>query len=340
MQVKLEQLQQHLQQQLARCYLIHGNDTLLLQEAADAVRSKACAKGFMGRELFHVESGFDWHQVGAADQTMSLFSSCKLIELRLTSGKPGNAGATALQQLIRNLNPDNMLLICSGKLDYSAQNSKWYKAIGQAGVCIAIWPLESGAIEGWIKQRARTMQLSLTDDAVGLLATRTEGNLLATQQELDKFALLSDHDPISIEQVDAQVGRHARYSSFQLVDAALGGDARRALDILYELRQEGIEALALSWVFAREIRLLERLLRHPQGVEAGLRQEKVWNKRKLFFRNAAKHHTSQGCTALLRLCQRIDQAQKGIEVDHIWDRLIDLTLGLSGVNCTPSISCL
>jgi hypothetical protein len=32
---------------------------------------------------------------------------------------------------------------------------------------------------------------------------------------------------------------------------------------------------------------------------------------------------------LLSLCQWIDKVQKGIEIDNIWDRLIDLTLGLA-----------
>jgi DNA polymerase-3 subunit delta len=329
MRIKPEQLQQHLQQPLASCYLIHGDETLLIQEAADAVRSKARGEGFLERELFHVEGHFDWNQIGTADQAMSLFTSRKLIELRLPSGKPGDAGSKYLQQLIHNQNPDNMLLICSGKIDTNAQRSKWYKAIQQTGVCIAVWPLEQGSIASWIKHRAKTMQLILTDDAACMLAERTEGNLLATQQELEKFTLLPDNDSIGIEQVDSQVGLHARYSSFQLVDAALGGDARRSLNILYGLHQEGTEALTLIWVFARNIRLLERLLQHPQGIEAGLCQERVWDKRKAFFNYAAKHHTTQSCATLLRLCQRIDQAQKGIGMDNIWDRLTDLTLGLA-----------
>lgn len=329
MRIKSERLQHHLQQRLEGCYLIHGDDILLLQEAVEAVRNKACVEGFTDREVFHVEGRFDWNQVAAADQAVSLFACRKLIELRLTSGKIGEAGSKTLQQLIKHNNPDNILLICSSKLDASVQRTKWYKVIEQAGICVSVSPLESKAMTGWIKQRAKTMHLNMTDDAAKMLAARTEGNLLATQQELNKFTLLPDCETIDIEQVYEQVGSHARYNSFQLIDAALGGEVYRSLDILYRLRQESVEPLALIWVFAREIRLLERLLQNPQGIAAGLHQEKVWNKRKQFFNYAASQHTVQSCTKLLSLCQWIDKVQKGIEIDNIWDRLIDLTLGLA-----------
>src|SRR5687768_15244927 len=45
---------------LSSIYLVSGDEPLLVNEAADAVRARARAEGFTERELHVVERGFDW----------------------------------------------------------------------------------------------------------------------------------------------------------------------------------------------------------------------------------------------------------------------------------------
>ncbi len=59
----------------------------------DAIRNKARHEGFLERDLFHAEGRFDWQQITASDQAMSLFSSRKIIEIRIPNGKPGKEGS-------------------------------------------------------------------------------------------------------------------------------------------------------------------------------------------------------------------------------------------------------
>ena len=92
MRIKPDQLQNHLTRGLAGCYMVHGDEPLLQQEICDAIRTKARQEGFLERDLFHVEGRFDWQQITASDQAMSLFSSRKIIEIRMPSGKPGKEG--------------------------------------------------------------------------------------------------------------------------------------------------------------------------------------------------------------------------------------------------------
>ena len=46
MQIKADQLGRHLSQHMQRLYVLHGEEPLLMQEAADAIRAAARAQGF------------------------------------------------------------------------------------------------------------------------------------------------------------------------------------------------------------------------------------------------------------------------------------------------------
>tara|TARA_B110000881_G_C18535607_1_gene495614 strand:- start:3 stop:1007 length:1005 start_codon:yes stop_codon:yes gene_type:complete len=330
MRIKPDQLQNHLAKSLAGCYMVHGDEPLLQQEACDAIRHKARQEGFLERDLFHAEGRFNWQQITASDQAMSLFSSRKIIEIRIPSGKPGKEGAAALSLLLAQPNPDNLVLISSGKIDSKSQTSKWFKALDTAGVCIAVFALEAQHMGRWINQRSQTLGLKITPEACQLLSQRTEGNLLATAQELEKFTLNGAGFEITADQIDADVGGLARYSNYQLVDTALTGQAHHSLTMLYGLKEEGTKAMDILWVLSREIRLLSSVINHPQGLEAGLTQARVWEKRKAYLRTAAQQHNAHSAQHMLHQCEAIDQCVKGVSKANAWDLLGALIMQLAG----------
>ena len=54
MQVALAQLSPHLQRGLSPLYVLHGDEPLLQQEAADAIRATARAQGYTERSSYTV----------------------------------------------------------------------------------------------------------------------------------------------------------------------------------------------------------------------------------------------------------------------------------------------
>lgn len=329
MRIRPEQIAQNLQN-LAPCYLVHGDEPLLLQELGDEIRKAAKGHDFLDRDLFHVEGRFDWQQISAADQAMSLFSSRKIVEIRIPSGKPGKDGGATLLELAENPNPDNLVLVVAGKIDGAGQKSKWYKAFEKNGVTVPVYPLEIGDMPRWINQRANKLGLQIDARAAQLLAQRTEGNLLATAQELEKFTLRTATSPISAEEVANDVGGHARYSSFQLIDEALNQNPQRALTILNGLHEEGSEPLAILWVFAREIRIISKIISHSGGIQAGVDQARIWPKKRVgIMQKAASSHSASSVQTMLDLCLRIDQSSKGASHENAWDLLSILTLTLA-----------
>ena len=239
MNLAADRLEAHLAGGLSPIYLITGDDPLLTGEALDAVRARARSDGYTDRTVFQVDRYFDWHELSAASSAMSLFAERQLIELRLPTGKPGDAGGKALRAYAASPSPDAVLLIAAGKIDKRSLSSAWAGAIDQAGVIVQVWPIDRTRLPQWIGRRLKAVGLDAGPDVARLIADRVEGNLLAADQEVRKLALLLEPGKIGEDDVLRAVADSARYDVFQLVDAATGGDLRRAQRVLDGLEAEG-----------------------------------------------------------------------------------------------------
>jgi DNA polymerase III subunit delta len=332
MRLRPEQLARQLAQQIAPIYLLSGEETLLVQECADAIRAACRGSGFSERQVFHVDARFDWQLVVDEISAMSLFADRKLIELRLPTGKPGDAGGAALEHFCQNPNPDTVLLIICDKLDSSSTRTKWYKAVEAAGAAIAVWPIDAAQLPRWIEQRLRQRNLTASPDAIQLLAERVQGNLLACAQEIEKLALYTETSHIDLGIVEAAVADSARYDVFGLADQVLAGQTAAALRALAGLRGEGEEPPVILWALTKELRTLYRC---TELVEQGLSADRaidsagVWEKRKPLIRQALQRVSRAYVQKLLALAQQVDAAIKGAAPDDPWlllDRLV-LNLG-------------
>jgi DNA polymerase-3 subunit delta len=334
MRLRSEQLAAHLAKPLLPIYLVSGDEPLQLNEATDALRAAARAQGFGEREVLQVETGFDWAALAAAGSNLSLFAERKLIELRLPSGKPGDAGAKALTAYAAAPSPDNLLLISCGKLEKQQQGSKWFKALEAAGAVVQVWPVEPRALPGWIRQRLLSRGMQPTPEAAQLLAERVEGNMLAAAQEVEKLVLLHGAGPLDGEAVRAAVADSARYDVFELADAALGGDAARCARIVEGLRGEGEEPVLILWALVREVRALALIAAEQAAgtpLDTLLQQQRVWDKRKPLYQAALKRHNLRRWRALLRRAARLDRICKGAEPGTPWDELLQFSLLMAGV---------
>lgn len=340
MQIRPEQLEQHLKRELAPIYFVYGDEPLLVQEACDVIRAQARAAGCTEREVYSVESGFDWQAFLQAGDSMSLFADRKLVELRMPTGKPGDAGAKALAEYAARPAPDNVLLIMAGKLEAAARKSKWHQALENVGVVVPIWPLEVKQLPAWVSRRMQARGLKPTTEAVTLLVERVEGNLLACAQEIEKLALVHGVGPIDVEQVTNSVANSSRFDAFTLVDAALEGDAVRVTRILDSLRLEGVESILVLWAITRELRLMAdcaQAMQRGQFVDGALAASKVWDKRKPLMRSGLQRHKPLVWRRLLQRAGGIDQLIKGGRAGNVWDELLELSLWIGGVRLHPAV---
>ena len=321
MLIRPEQLSQHLQQGLAPCYLLSGDEPLLIQECADTIRAGARAVGCTEREVIDIGAGSgDWQQLIQSAAAMSLFAERKMIELRLPSGKPGTEGSKALQEYLA-MDSDDILLIVAGKIDKQSQRAKWYTALGKAGAVIQVWPVKAHELPRWLGQRLKTAGLAIEPEALALLSERVEGNLLAAVQEVEKLKLLASGNTVTIDTVIASVADNARFNSFALADIAMAGDTRGALRTLRGLQAEACAPPAVLWTLAREVKLLVQLhedLQRGLALSQALTDRGVWRNRTGLVQKALARQNGESLMALQQQVVAIDGAVKGFSKDDPW----------------------
>lgn len=333
MHVYPDKLARELERALLPVYLISGDEALLVQECADQVRAAARRGGCSERRVLDAgDRAFRWSDLLDDASSLSLFGDQRLLELRIPSGKPATEGSQALQAYLQQAAPGDVLLIIAGRIDKPSQNSKWFKAIDAAGATVQLWPVSAEQLPRWLDQRAAARGIRIDRDALDLLAERVEGNLLAAVQELEKLELLAEGRPIDLEAVTASVANSARFSLFNMIDAALAGRPRDSLRMLHGLRAEGGQPAALLWALVRELELLLALTR---AVEAGrapaqaMGETGVWKSRQGPVGAALARHSSAGCRDLLALAARLDASIKGFGPGNPWELMELLLLGMA-----------
>jgi len=321
MQLRLDALNPQLAKALRPIYTVYGDEPLLAQEAADAIRAAARAQGYGERKVFTVAGAyFDWGPVLGAAQAMSLFAERQLIEIRIPNGKPGKDGSEALQRYCERLPEDVVTLVTLPKLDKTQMNSAWFQALDSAGVCVRVDPIERRALPQWIAQRLVQQGQRVEDGEAGqrtlaFFADRVEGNLLAAHQELQKLALLHPPGLLSFEQIEAAVLNVARYDVFKLSEAVLGGQVARVLRMLEGLEAEGEAAVLVHWSLAEDIRALKRV---RDAVDAGkplpmaMREARVWGPKERLFERIVPGLQAGDLSRLVTAAQICDGLVKGL----------------------------
>ena len=325
MQLALPQLQAHLQKGLRSLYTLHGDEALLVQEAADAIRAAARQQGYTERSV-HVVSGahFDWSEVLAAGGSMSLFAERQILEIRVPTGKPGKEGSPMIQQLAQSAegNDSTLTLFILPRLDSATKKGAWFGALEQFGVSLQIDSLDRAQLPQWIAQRLKLQNQSVASGQDGqnclqFFADRVEGNLLAAHQEIQKLSLLYPAGELTHAQVESAVMNVARYDVFKLSEAVLAGQVARVQRMLDGLQAEGEAAVLVHYTLAEDIRALKRVkdaMAEGRPLPMALREQRIWGAREKLFERVLPKLSTARLAQLLKNAHQVDGIVKGLKV--------------------------
>ncbi len=329
-----DQLATHLNSNLVPIYLVGGNEPLLVDEAADQIRSAAKSAGYADREVFHAgEQGFQWDELRASAMAMSLFAQRRIIDLRLPRGKPGREGGEALTFFASDPPPDTLLLVVCHDWDKNAAKTRWARALAKAGASVVRRQLYTKELPGWIGRRLARAGLRPGPGVAQSIAHRVEGNLLAAMQEIDKLALLLGQGGVDLEQVNRLVADSARFTTFGLIDAVLAADRSRCIRILAALRAENTSLVLIHWALTEQLRVLtcvagnRALGGDPQSCFKG---RPLWPQRRQQLLGVAQRHPPQYWRELLQGCLRLDRQIKGRASGDPWQEAELISLKMAG----------
>jgi DNA polymerase-3 subunit delta len=321
---------------LASVFLVTGDESLLSLEAQDAIRATARRMGFMEREVLQADARFDWSRLAETARAQSLFSERRIVELRLPTGKPGVAGAAALEAHAARVHADLLTIVALPRLDRRAREARWVAALEGAGVLVDIESIERAQLPAWIARRLARQQQKAPAEALDFIADRVEGNLLAAHQEICKLGLLYPPGNLSLQQVHDAVLNVARYNVFQLPIAMLGGDASRIENTLAGLRAEGEAIPLVLWAIVEELRMLLRVRAQTDAgrpFPAVARDNRLWGPREKLVEWVLPRLDVRRLTRALARGAEIDRLAKGLRPKAAdsdpWLELADLALSVA-----------
>lgn len=326
-------------------YLLYGEEPLFLRDATQGLRQRLQSFGYQSGEVFDIEAGFDWQSLKMETQSGSLFAETRFIVLNMPKGTPGKDGSEFFQYWNQRCHesPETVMIVLCEKLDSRQLKSKWMKAIEACGVVVQAKPVPFKDVPGWIQNRGQQNGLQLSHEAASLLADRTEGNLLAADQELIKLSLLlasGEGTGQTLHEVDAQtitdnVVDQAHYQLFALSSSLLKGQLHSSLHRLQRLQQEGIEAPVVLWLLTRELRQLIELQELSAGVSfsQACKQLRIWSSQQAEYGQALRRQPLETWKSCLQLALQVDRKIKGIEpileTSEIWSGLMEIVIKMA-----------
>lgn len=327
-----EQLGAQLQESLRPCYLLFGNDPLLVQESQDSIRHQAQTHDFSEHFSFTLDATTDWESLFSLCQAMSLFASRQTLLLILPDNGANAAIGEKLTKLSTLLHDDLLLILRGNKLTRAQENSAWFKALSQQAVYVTCNTPEQAQLPRWVANRAKSMKLTVDQPAIQLLCYCYEGNLLALSQALERLSLIYPDGSLTLPRVEAAVNDAAHFTPFHWTDAVLAGKSKRAAHILHQLRLEATEPVILLRTIQRDVMLLLTLQRQMSAtaLRTLFDRHKVWQNRRALLTQALQRLSARQLHQAIGLMSHIELTLKQDYGYPVWSDLEALSLLLCG----------
>ncbi|WP_245588288.1 DNA polymerase III subunit delta [Brackiella oedipodis] len=325
---------------MAHLYVITGDELLLRNEQLDRLRADLRQQGFSTSFKYSMQATSHWDEILQESQNVSLFAESKILEVELSSGKPGRNGAEVLiqlsEQMAKNALPDVALIVLLPKLDRATQTSKWAKALFDKAKVFTLPVITAQQLPQWIEQRLQQQKQSVDRATLQWIVDQVEGNLLAAQQEILKLGLAFGEGPIAWQDIEASIQDVARYNVFALSEAMLKAQAARSSKILRGLQAEGEQLPMVLGFMLRDIRDLYALAqaREQHSLNAStFKQLRIFGPREHHLKQALNRLSFRQLQGILQHAHDIDRGFKGFPAKHRlsdqWQELNKLALRIA-----------
>ncbi|VAX76392.1 DNA polymerase III subunit delta [Serratia symbiotica] len=327
-----DQLAAQLREGLCSCYLLSGNEPLILQESQDLIRQAAQQRQFTEHHSMFLDAHTDWDGIFSICQEMSLFSSRQTLLLILPENGPVSPIGDQLIKLSRLLHNDILLILRAPRLTKVQENSAWFKEVSKKAICVSCQSPEYMQLPRWVGARAKRMNLELDNAANQLLCYCYEGNLLALSQALERLSLLHPDGQLTLLRVEQAVNDASNFTPFHWLTALLAGKSKRAWHILQRFQEEELELTILLRILQRELLLLLIIKRRMASVPLCklFDQHKVWQHRRNMMMHAVNRLSSSQLQQAVQQLAHIELRLKQGSNQLIWPALEALSMLLCG----------
>jgi len=321
MKLTEERLNEVLKESLDNIYVILADESILIEENLEKIYAKAKLEGFTEKNTHIIDSRSSWAFLSSNSDNLDLFGSKKILEVKLLGQGPGVKGANSLKDYSKNLDPNTLLILIGEGLERKSISSAWVKALEKVGTLISIAPLSTSSLKVWIKNKAKELNIEIMQEALQLLIEKTEGNLMATLQEIRKLSLVYPSEKIDLDKMKKSITGSSKYSIFDFSNAFVSRNTSKAIQVLESLKVEGTPETLIIWALTRELNNLFKVSK--SGSTKG-----IWGPRS-YLDSLAKTSKEVDGYKILKAYKRIahiDSCIKGFNKQNPWLGIRELTL--------------
>ncbi len=293
-------------------YLLFGPEGYLRDAAARAVADAALKDAPLREfnESSYSLASADVQQAIAAAEQMPMMGGRRVV--RITDfGKLREADEEALVRYVTRPAETSTVIFISGDLD---KRRKLSKTLMDVCTSVEFAELKDAELTSWARDRLKHLGAHADDRTLRQIVALVGASVRQLSTELEKLstAALPGGD-ITMELVDALVGRSRELSNFELSDHLIARDRRRALETLRKLLDDGAEPVMLIGLLASNF---HRLALAKELMTRGAPEQEVFrvvnmpfSQRKDFLATARRADSNE----LARRIRRIAEADLAIK---------------------------
>lgn len=238
---------------ISSLYLIYGEEDFLIEDITIRIIKRVISPGtepfnlhtFYGSELQ------DTKEVLNIANTLPMLAQTRLIIVKETD-KIKASGLEAFMPYMENPSPSTCLIFIARKID---KRMRFYSKFIEKGVEVVCYPLGQEQLSRWIRQRAESLDLRITDDAIEYLIEWVGANLRSLDNEINKLRVyIGERRGVQLEDVQMVTGGLRLYSVFELLGSIGKKEIDRALKILLKMMKDGEHPLAVLKMMSRQFR--------------------------------------------------------------------------------------
>ena len=319
--VTREELRRALKQKpIAPLYLLFGEESYLRDRAARAISEVVLADAPLREfnETSYSLLSVDVQQAIAAAEQLPMMASRRVVRIA-DFAKLREADEEALVRYITRPAESSVVIFTADELD---KRRKLSKTLLEACVSVEFAPLDDRELATWARGRLKELKVETDERTLHQIIALVGPNVRMLSNELDKLSTAAlSTGFITMETVDALVGRSRELSNFELTDHLITRNRKRALQTLERLLDDGAEPLMLIGLIASNYHRLalakELMSRGAPNQEVFRLVAMPFGKREDFLATARRTDAA----GLARSLKRIADADLAIKTSQATPRL-------------------
>ncbi len=235
-----------------QCYLLYGEEGYLKKQYRDklvhAMTDRSDTMNFSSYEGKDIRPG----ELVDLAETLPFFAERRVILVE-DSGFFKNS-CEILADYLSEINQTTSFIFVESEVD---KRSKTYKAIKKYGSVVEFAEQSEALITRWILGRIGKENKKITKSVLVLFLGRTGLDMSRIDRELEKLLCYTmEKEVIEAEDVEAVVTEQIENKIFEMVDAIVMHNQKRALDLYYDLLALKEAPMRILFLIARQFRLL------------------------------------------------------------------------------------